>query len=150
MDAPDFFAHAAYLEGEAVRIYECLSDIIGNSGDGSVGAFYREMAGRARKHFEETLERAGCRDASELPADGYQWPNGAPPESPCCKTADEIVDLNRAMQFALDAERRAAAFYDHVARTAGNPDVAAVAVRFRTEEEEHVAAMERIMGLRSY
>lgn len=150
MDISTFFAHAVKLETEAVRISERLSGIARMRDRTDVEAFYLEMAGYSRKHLGIALDRTGCGDVVDLPAEAYRWPDGFPPESLQWRDVGDIDDLDRAMELALAAERRGMAFYRHVAATSRDSRVQELAGEFGAEEAEHVAAMERIMGLRPY
>lgn len=150
MDLPTFLAHAVKLEFEALRMSERLANIVKLRGDIDVEAFYRELAGHSRRHLQDALDRAGYPDVSYLPADGYRWPDGSPPECPQWAEVKDITDLDRAMELSLDAERRAMRFYRQISVAARDPNVQDLAAAFAAEESEHVEALERIMGLRPY
>jgi rubrerythrin len=51
----------------------------------------------------------------------------------------------QALAIALDAERRAHAFFERVYRTADDPALRALAQEMMTEESEHIAVVQHLL-----
>lgn len=151
MKFESFLAHAVRLEHESEKMYRKAVEVIDAQENPEAAAFFLEMAGYAKLHFDEVFKHAGYVELSQLPESGYQWGEDAAPESlsPFPK-ADEIIDLDSAMTRALEAERRSALFYESVARSSTDPAIKALADDFSAEERSHVLALERFMGLKPY
>jgi len=151
MSLPSFLAHAVKLEYEAEKIYRETAELITRMDPSHAGEFFKEMAGYAKQHLDSIMHRAGITDITELPQVGYIWGTDPVPESIAPPpAADSGIDLDDAMALALDAERRAAAFYAEVATTSLDPIVKVLANTFAAEEREHVLALERFMGAKPY
>ena len=150
MDLDTFLAHAVKLEHEAVETYERFAARATDLPE-DTAAFLKEMARFARLHLEEILECAGCRHVNELPPRTYLWGDWAGPEAlTALLNSEEAIDLEQAMTLAHEAERRAALFYESTAEASADPRVNALAREFAAEEQRHVLALERFMGLKPY
>ncbi|NTV09932.1 MAG: ferritin family protein [Zoogloea sp.] len=137
-----FLAHAVRLEAAAAARFDELADIMQTHGNAEVETFFRQMADYSRLHLAEALKRGGFRHVSELPVDGYDWPDGEPPEAPAWWGVDALMDVPAALELALDSERRGLAFYQDVADTSADEKVKAMAAAFAAEEGEHVAEIQ--------
>ncbi|GBL45186.1 observed by proteomics Citation: proteomics from VerBerkmoes et al. (2003) unpublished [Sulfuriferula multivorans] len=141
-----FLAHAVELEREAARRYEELADSMRTDGNAAVEKFFRKMAVFSRKHLALAMERGGFRQLPVLAAEGYSWPDGISPEQFDWIGVDCMIDVNNALDLALDGERRGHAFYADIASTTGDPEVRMMAQEFAAEEAEHVAELEKWIG----
>jgi hypothetical protein len=139
-----FLAHAIRLESAAAQRSDELAAAMQTWGNKDVEAFFRRMAEYSRLHLKEAMARAGFRQITELPDDGYEWPDGVPPESSDWWGVDGLMGIEHAIEMALEGERRGLEYYEHVARTTSNPKVRAAAEEFAAEEREHVAELERV------
>jgi hypothetical protein len=140
-----FLAHAIRLESAAAQRSDELADAMQTWGNREVEAFFRKMAQFSRLHLKDALARAGFRQVSELPADGYDWPEGVEPESAGWWGVDGLMGIEQAIENALEGEKRGLAYYEGVAAGATNPRLKAMAEEFAAEEREHVAAMEQLL-----
>ena len=138
-----FLAHAVELEREAARRYEDLAESMQSDGNTTVAQFFRKMAGFSRQHLTEAMERGGFRQLPVLAADQYDWPDGISPEQFDWIGVDGLIDASRALELALDGERRGHAFYAGIAETTTDPEVRAMATEFADEEAEHVTNLEK-------
>ena len=138
-----FLAHAVRLEAEAARRFDELADMMATHGKGEEEALFRQMADFSRLHLEEAMARAGFRYITDLPTDGYDWPDGESPEAASWWGVDAFMDRRDVLELALDSERRGLAFYQGIAETTADPRVAAMATEFAEEEEGHVVQLER-------
>lgn len=144
-----FLAHAVELEREAARRYEELADSMRTDGNAQVEKFFRQMATFSRKHLALAMQRGGFRQVPALAADEYQWPDGISPEQFDWIGVDCMIDVNNALELALDGERRGLAFYAEIATTTKDPEVKAMAIEFTAEEAEHVEELEKWISRRA-
>ena len=138
-----FLAHAVELEREAARRYEELAESLRADGNAEVEKFFRKMATFSRKHLALAMERGGFRHVPALTAKEYLWPDGISPEQFDWIGVDAMIDVNNALDLALDGERRGHAFYAGIASTTADPEVRVMAEEFAEEEAEHVAELEK-------
>ncbi len=138
-----FLAHAVELEREAARRYEELAESMRSDGNAEVEAFFRRMAAFSRKHLALAVARGGFRQLPALAAPEYLWPDGISPEQYDWIGVDTMMDVNNALDLALDGERRGHAFYAGIAAITRDPEVKAMAEEFAEEEAEHVAELEK-------
>jgi rubrerythrin len=140
-----FLAHAIHVEMAAAQRSDELADAMQTWGNREVEAFFRKMAEYSRKHLKEALARAGLRRTADLPADGYDWPDGVPPESGDWWAVDGLMGIEQAIENALAGERRGFEYYDGVAGRSADPEVRAMAAEFAAEEREHVELLEKLL-----
>jgi rubrerythrin len=133
-----FLAHAVELEREAARRYEELAESMTNA---EAGKFFQKMAAFSRKHLALAVERGGFRQLPALAVEEYIWPDGVSPEQFDWIGVDTMMDVNSALELALDGERRGHAFYAGVVAVTHDPEVKAMAREFADEEAEHVAEL---------
>jgi hypothetical protein len=141
----DFLAHAIRLESAAAQRSDELADAMQTWGNRQVEAFFRTMAEYAGMHLKEALALAGFRQVSELPADGYDWPDGVDPESPDWWGVDGLMGIEQAIENALEGEKRGLAYYESIAAGTTNMKLKTLAEEFAAEEREHVAELERVL-----
>lgn len=142
----DFLAHAIRLESAAAQRSDELADAMQTWGNTEVEAFFRQMAEYSRMHLKEALELAGFRQVSELPPDGYDWPDDVHPESPDWWGVDGLMGIEQAIENAIAGERRGLAYYESVAAGTSNGKLKALAEEFAAEEREHVAELEGLLA----
>jgi rubrerythrin len=140
-----FLAHAILLESAAAQRSDELADAMQTWGNREVEAFFRKMAEYSRLHLQEAMARAGFRQVAELPAEGYEWPDGVDPESPDWWGVDGMMGIEQAIENALEGEKRGLAYYEGVAAGTSNMKLKALAEEFAAEEREHVAELERVL-----
>lgn len=141
----DFLMHAIRLESAAAQRSDELADAMQTWGNREVEAFFRKMAEYSRAHLLDALARAGLRQVSELPAEGYDWPDGVDPESADWWGVDGLMGIEQAIENALEGERRGLAYYEGIAAGTSNTRLKLLAEEFAAEEREHVAEMERVL-----
>jgi rubrerythrin len=140
-----FLAHAIRLEAAAAQRSDELADAMQTWGNKEVEAFFRQMAEYSRLHLKEAMSRAGFRQFSELPDDGYEWPGGVPPESADWWGVDGLMGIEHAIEMALEGEKRGLEYYEAIATTTSSERVKAMAAEFAAEEREHVAELEKVL-----
>lgn len=141
-----FLAHAVRLEAEAARRFDELADHMATHGNHDVEAVFRQFADFSRLHLKSAMDRAGFRFITDLPEDGYDWPDGESPEATSWWGVDALMDVQGAMELALESERQGLAYYQFVAETSSDPRVIAMTTEFADEEKEHVAKLEKMIN----
>lgn len=141
-----FLAHAVRLEAEAARRFDELADHMATHGNQDVEALFRQFADFSRLHLQDAMERAGFRFITDLPDDGYDWPDGESPEATAWWGVDALMDVQSALELALASERQGLAYYQGIADTSLDPKVVAMAAEFAGEEQEHVVRLEKILA----
>lgn len=144
MKLRNFLAHAVKLESAAEQCSDSIADAMETLGNPEVEAFFRKMAEFSRLHLQEAMDRAGFNHVSELPDEGYIWPDDIPPESPAWFGIDSLMSVEQAVDLALEAERRGFEYYTAIAQTDSDPRVRAMAEKFADEERGHVEQLERV------
>ena len=140
-----FLVHAIRLESAAAHRSDELADAMQTWGNREVEALFRKMAEYSREHLKDAMARAGFRLVSELPADGYDWPDGVDPESADWWGVDGLMGIEQAIENALEGEKRGLAYYESIAAGTSNMKLKALAEEFAAEEREHVAELERVL-----
>lgn len=140
-----FLARAIRLEAEAARRFDELADDMATHGNQEVERIFREFADFSRMHLKHAMDRAGFLHLAELPAEGYDWPDGESPEAAPWWGVDAMMDGRLALELALGSERRGLAYYRSVAEQSPDPRVTAMASDFAREEEEHVRLLEEML-----
>ncbi len=143
-----FLAHAVRLEAEAARRFDELAEHMATHGNREVEQAFRQFADFSRLHLADAMARAGFRHISDLPADGYDWPDGEPPESAAWWGVDALMDVEAALYLALESERSGLAFYQTIANNSTDPRVKGMAQTFAEEEAGHVALLEAMLARR--
>lgn len=138
-----FLAHAVELEREAARRHEELAESMRTASNTEVESFFRQMAVFSRKHLAQAMERGGFHHLPAIPAENFSWPDGVSPEQFDWIGVDTMMDVNSALEIALEGERRGHAFYVHISAITRDPEVRAMAHEFADEEAEHVIELEK-------
>lgn len=139
----EFLVYAARLEQEAALRFDELADVAASFGNKDVAEFFRQMAHFSRLHLDEARKRGGFHDLPEMGSGQFQWPDEESPEAAAIWGADPNMDVQQAMELALEAEKRGLAFYADVLKNTDDPEIKAMAREFVAEEAEHVSAIER-------
>jgi hypothetical protein len=62
-----------------------------------------------------------------VPDDGFEWPDGVPPESSDWWGVDGLMGIEHAIEMALEGEKRGLAYYEHIAGSTSSERVRAAA-----------------------
>jgi rubrerythrin/ferredoxin len=137
-----FLGFAVKLEEDAAIHYDELAVSMKECGNLEVAKLFSELAGYSRLHLEQARERAGSIDLEPHLPPAYVWPDHATPERNALWAGDPDLTRMDALKTALAGERRAYEFYYSVAGTTKDPEIAAMAKEFVSEEAEHVEILE--------
>lgn len=138
----DFMAQAYTMELEAVERYATFAEQLEVHNNKEVAALFRKLSGIETLHAKKILEEMGWPSLPPMPVP-YAWEGGEGPET---APQDEIHYLMKpwhALQLALQAEQRAAKFYESIAAGKAPKKVRAAAAEMAAEEHEHVRLIEQ-------
>lgn len=140
----EFMAQALAMEREAVQRYEELADAMEMANNRDVAKAFRTMAGYEAKHAQAIMDQMKWTVDPPVPAQA--WPSAEAPEVVPNDEVHYLMQPWHALELALAAEQRAEAFFDELARTAGDESVRRAAIELRDEETEHVAMVRKWMA----
>ena len=143
----NFLAHTIRLEQEAARRFEQLADAMLTHGNRETGQLFKRLAHFSRLHLAEATARAGFREVPALDAVDFDWPDIESPETAAIWAADPFIGREQALEVALEAESAGLAYYQQILNTTQDPEIRRFAQEFVAEEGQHVAELERWLGL---
>ena len=135
-------AHARAIEAEALERYTELADQMETHNNPEVAALFRKMAHAEQLHVEKILERIGETELPHISPWAYQWLEAEAPES-ASGDVHYMMTPFHALNLALEAEKRARAFYARIVETATEEGILTLARELFEEECEHVRLVER-------
>ncbi|HUW98656.1 MAG TPA: ferritin family protein [Acidiferrobacter sp.] len=144
-----FLAHAIKLEEEAVLRFGQLADAMVTGGNIEVSKLFRRLSDYSRLHLGVARSRAGFRDVPEMNPGDYDWPGIESPEAASISAADPLTGPEQALEVALECEMAGLAYYQSILDSTKDPEVKALAEEFVEEESQHVAELERWIGLQA-
>jgi len=139
----ELYVHAIAIESEAARRYAELAQAMAARGNHAVAALFSILAAHEGHHLEELQRRAVGMALPALDAD-YTWGDGDAPET-VRLDAHAPVTPERALALALEAEKRAHAFFENAMRVCRDAETRQLAREMAAEEAEHVALIERMV-----
>ncbi|MFO1119225.1 MAG: ferritin family protein [Rhodospirillales bacterium] len=138
-----FLGYSIKVEEEAAAHFDELGEAMESCGNAEVAKLFRQFAGYSRLHWEEAKSKAATRDVAPNIPDEHMWPTLETPEQTSLWAGDASMSRRDALKAALDGERNGFDFYHHIAETARDPEIRALAKEFADEEAEHVQILER-------
>ena len=138
-----FLGYSIKVEEEAAAHFDELGEAMEGCGNNEVAKLFRQFASYSRLHWEEAKSKADSRDVAPHIPDEHMWPNLETPEQTSLWAGDPSMSRRDALKAALQGERNGFDFYHHIAETARDPEIRALAKEFADEEAEHVAILER-------
>ena len=138
------YAHAIAIETEAAERYSDLGDAMAEQGQHSVAVLFFMLSSFEARHLRELTRRTAGRVLPKVKAD-YSWREGEAPETVNFDACVGQITPQRALLMALDAEKRAKAFFEHAARVTKDPTTRALAREMAEEEAEHMILVQRAL-----
>lgn len=144
-DMERFLCCAARLEADAATAYEVLSARMLESNNLQVADLFARFGGFSRMHLAEIRARmrAELGTEPEWKDITQSWPDGYSPENPLAQLDSSAITPRRAIEMALETERKACDFYSAVAGQTRAAQVQEAAQEFAEEEAEHVEHLEK-------
>ena len=146
MDALNLYAHAIAIEREAVERYSEFAERMDDLGNEAAAEIFATLARVEVEHLGELVARTAGAKLPKLAPHEYAWLDNAAPETAARELVFRLMTPRNALVIALQAERRALAFFEHAAWTTSDPGVRALAREMAAEEREHVALLARMLG----
>jgi len=141
----ELYAHAIAIEREAAARYGELGDAMAEQGHHAVAVLFYMLSSFEARHLGELTGKTAGIVLPDLTAD-YTWREGEAPETVNFEVRVGEMTPERALLIALDAEKRAKAFFEHAARITTDPATRALAREMADEEAEHIVLVERALG----
>jgi rubrerythrin len=142
--AAELYVDAMAIEREAAERYAELAARMDKDGNFPVAALFRMLAMLEAKHLEELERRTVGMDLPPLDAD-YSWCDSEAPETVGRQLVARGITQQRALAIALQAEKRARAFFEQAARVVQDPEVRALAHEMAAEEAGHELLLQRML-----
>ena len=138
------YAHAIAIETEAAERYSDLGDAMAEQGQHSVAVLFFMLSSFEARHLRELTRRTAGRVLPKVKAE-YSWREGEAPDPVNFDACVGQITPQRALLMALDAEKRAKAFFEHAARVTKDPATRALAREMAEEEAEHMILVQRAL-----
>ncbi len=138
----ELLAYSLALEIEAVDRFTDLADQMEVHHNYEVADLFRKLAEIEGKHVENVSRASAGKQLPEMMAWEFEWVDGESPEGGNMEDAHYLMQPWHAIELAMQGERRAVAFFRHVASSAADEKVVQMALELTAEEEEHVALLE--------
>jgi rubrerythrin len=135
----DLLAHAIAIEHEAAVRYRELGERMRDLGNDTVAELFLRLARLEAEHEQELEKRAAGLELPRIAASEYAWIDGLAPESAAHDLVLNLLTPHSALTIALQAEVRAAAFFEAARRQAPDRDLAELAAEMAAEEGVHIA-----------
>lgn len=135
----ELLAHAIAIEREAAARYAELGERMADLGIDTVGELFLRLAKLEKNHEQELLRRAAGLQLPALSPAEYAWLDDGSPERAPHDLVLNLLTPRSALQIALQAEERAAQFFEAARRQVGDPGLAAMAAEMAAEEGVHIA-----------
>jgi len=140
-----FLRCAAMLEADAAAGYDQLAQEMGEIGDDEVAALFAKFGEFSRLHHKEVreIQQRELGKVFEDRLDDVLWPDQWSPENPLAHAELDGITPRKAIETALETERRACDFYATIAGQTRSERVQELAQEFAEEEGEHVEHLQR-------
>ena len=132
-------AHAIEIEREAAERYAELGERMRDLGNDMVAELFLRLARLEKAHLQELERRAVGKKLPTIARGGYAWLEGHGPETVAHDVVLNLLTPHSALKIALEAEKRALAFFESVRARTADPALAALAGEMAAEEGVHVA-----------
>jgi len=140
----DFYAHACAMEREAAERYSEFADYFADHGEQRIAALCHALAVLEDAHRQRLRARAGGEEPALPPGD--RWLDTGAPETAAHEFVFRIANPRQMLEIALDGERRAKNYFEHVAAESSDPAVRKLASALAGEELQHVRWVEEALA----
>jgi rubrerythrin len=144
--AAELYVHAIAIEREATVRYGELAERMADLGNHEVAALFRTLSALEAEHLAALRRRTAGVALPALTSD-YSWLDEGAPETAAHELVFRLITPRRALAIALQAEKRAKAFFEHAGRTGSDPGVRALAREMAAEEAEHIERIRLMLEL---
>ncbi len=142
----EFLAHALAIEEEAAERYAVFADQMQVTNNPEVATLFREMARLEDEHARRIEEMSGDKPLPRIDPWAFDFGDAEPPEAVDYTATHYLMTPYQALGLVLNAEQRAAEFFQRIADGDGEADMRRLAAEFADEEREHVERVRRWRG----
>lgn len=135
----ELLAHAIEIEREAAARYAELGERMRDLGNDVVAELFLRLAGLEKQHERALEQRAAGMSLPRIASGEYAWLEDHAPETAAHDLVLNLLTPHSALKVALEAEKRALAFFETARAQAEDPQLAALATEMAAEEGVHVA-----------
>jgi rubrerythrin len=139
----ELLAYSLALETEAVDRFNDLADQMEMHHNFEVAELFRKLAKIEGIHIENVNKASEGKELPSMSVWEFEWEEGESPEGGAMEDAHYLMEAWHAIELAMKGEKRAVAFFRHVAETATDAEVVKMALELVQEEEEHVYLLEQ-------
>ena len=144
-NSAELYAHAIAIEREAAARYLEFAERMSDLGNEAVAQIFGTLATLEAEHLVELLERTADMALPEHAGSDYRWLSGSAPETVDRELVFRLMSPHQALEIALLAEKRAAAFFETVVLTADDAMLRALACEMAADEADHIAMLEKLL-----
>lgn len=131
-------SHALTIELEAAHSYAELADVMKQTRNLDTAKVFEKMSAIETRHAMSINEQAGFLQIPLLGEWEFCWIGLEPPENIDRLRLSSDMASRRALELALESERRAYKFFSTIVDNSIDKQVREFAAEFAAEEEEHV------------
>ena len=142
--AAELYVHAIAIEREAAERYREFAARMADQGNEELAGVFGKLAAFESEHLKALQRRTDGVALPRLAAD-YRWLDAGAPEMAAHDLIFRLLTPRQALVIALQAEKRARAFFAHVQRDSGDPALRALAKEMAAEEAEHMSLLEHTL-----
>lgn len=143
--AAELYVHAMAIEREAAERYREFAARMADQGTEELAAVFGRLAAFESEHLKALERRTDGVALPSLAAD-YRWLDAGAPETAAHDLIFRLLTPRQALAIALQAEKRARAFFQHVQREAADPALRALAKEMAAEEAQHIELLEHALA----
>ena len=137
--AEALLAHVIAIEREAAVRYRELGERMSDLGNDTVAELFLRLARLEAEHEQELERRAAGLSLPRIEPGEYAWFDKGAPETAAHDLVLNLLTPPAALKIALDAEMRAAAFFESARKQASDRSLAELASKMAAEEGVHIA-----------
>jgi rubrerythrin len=131
-------SHALAIETEAAHSYAELADLMKQAGNPDTARVFEKMSAIEARHAMVINDQVGLLRLPLLNSWQFSWAGLEPPENIDRAQLSPAMGSRRALELALEGERRAYDFFCTVVDDSVDRQVRKFAAEFAAEEEEHI------------
>lgn len=139
------YAHAIAIEREAAARYSEFAERMADLGNEAAAEVFATLARLEAEHLDELVKRTAGMALPELAAHEYAWLDAGAPETAARELVFRLLTPRQALEIALQGEKRAAAFFESVVLSAGDPMLCALAIEMAADEADHIVMIEKLL-----
>jgi rubrerythrin len=141
----ELYAHAIAIEREAAERYADLAERMHDEGREDLARVFDLLERQESEHLEALEARSDGVALPPVPWGQYQWIEAGAPHTVARAMVFRLMTPRMALAIALQAEKRAQAFFERVFMTCNDPALRALAREMAAEEQQHAQLIERLL-----